>query len=279
MPNPKNFNINGHLLTNHAEDWRWNNLGYWAKATDYGQACQELALLHAQAVNLQSGQDVLELACGYGAAFELWQRQFKVNKIDALEYRPQCVVDIKQQAWPSVNQVVEGRFDSPLKAPLNNQQYDVVLCVDAAYHAQSLNQFLAVLSSALKPLGHFAFSTLMLADDYAQYSLGQRAFAQSLLRMAHVSQTSVLSAEQVSNLAQQQHLTNLLIKPLNQHVFLGFANWIENRAALLSLKDKLTADWQKISLTAQWCRWLANNPLLEYVLISGQKAPSPCERE
>ena len=274
MPNPKNFNINGHLLTNHAEDWRWNNLGYWAKAIDYGQACQDLAYLHGQAAKLQEQQKILELACGYGAAFELWYKRFKVKQIDALDLRPHCIADIKEQAWPFVQQVSQGRFDSPLDKAFYNQQYDAVLCIDAAYHAQSLTQFLEVVSSALKPTGYFAFSTLILADDYADYSLGQRAFAQSLLRMAHVSQHSVLSVEHIEKIAHQHQLENLQIQALNQHVFLGFANWIESRASQLSLKEKLSADWQKISLTAQWCRWLANNPLLEYVLISGQKASS-----
>lgn len=267
MPKPEQFNINGQLLTANAQDWHWNNLGYWADSADYGQACQALARLHGQAAQLQAGQHILELACGYGAAFELWKNTFNINKISALEYRPQCVSHIKHHGLTSA--IYVGRFDYPLPSPLNATTYDAVLCVDAAYHAQSLAQFLAVITPALKSGGRFAFSTLILADDYASFPLNKRIIAQSLLRLANISQASVLSAAQIKHLAAQQQFSDLTIQPLNQPVFLGFADWVTHRAAQLSFKDKIHADWQKIYLTAQWCRWLANNPLLSYVLISG----------
>jgi hypothetical protein len=91
MPKPEYFNINGQLLSPNPQHWIWNNLGNWANENDYGMACQALARLHGQAAQLRAGQHVLELACGYGAAFELWKAEFKINKISALEYRPQCV--------------------------------------------------------------------------------------------------------------------------------------------------------------------------------------------
>lgn len=267
MPKPDKFNINSQLLSENAHDWHWNNLGYWTDSTDYGQACQALARLHGDAAQLQTGQHILELACGYGAAFGLWKNIFNINKISALEYRPHCVNYIKDHDLTS--SIYAGRFDYPLPYPLNTTTYDAVLCVDAAYHAQSLAQFLAVIRSALKNGGRFAFSTLVLADDYASFSIHKRVITQGLLALANISQASVLTATQIKDLAAQQKFSDLTIQPLNQAVFLGFADWVTHRATQLSFKDKIHADWQKIYLTAQWCRWLANNPLLSYVLISG----------
>jgi hypothetical protein len=71
-------------------------------------------------------------------------------------------------------------------------------------------------------------------------------------------------------LAQQQQFTDIQIVPLNS-VFSGFAQWIEQRATQLPQQLKLSKDWQKIYLTARWCKWLVNQPLLCYVLVSGKK--------
>ena len=273
MPNPQHFNINGQLLSNNPQHHVWNNLGYWAKDNDYGAACQALARLHGQAAQLHAGEHILELACGYGAAFELWQKEFNINKISALEYRPQCVDYIKQQSLAQLVQISQGRF-YPLPKQLNDVEYDAVVCVDAAYHAQSLTQFLAVIASALKTEGRFAFSTLMLADDYTNYALTQRMFAQALLRLANINKANVLSHAQIIQAAQQQQLTDIQIVPLNS-VFAGFAQWIEQRASQLPQYLKLSKDWQKIYLTARWCKWLVNYPLLRYVLVSGKKSPLP----
>jgi len=269
MPNPKNFNINGQLLSSNPQHHVWNNLGYWANDNDYGAACQALARLHGQAAQLHAGKHILELACGYGAAFELWQTEFNINKISALEYRPQCVDYIKQQSLVQLVHISEGRF-YPLPKPLSEVEYDAVVCVDAAYHAQSLTQFFGVIASALKKEGRFAFSTLMLADDYTNYHLTQRVFAQGLLRLAHINKANVLSHAQIMQLAQQQQLTDIQIVPLNS-VFSGFAQWIEQRATQLPQQLKLSKDWQKIYLTARWCKWLVNHPMLCYVLVSGKK--------
>ena len=269
MPKPEYFNINGQLLSPNPQHWIWNNLGNWANENDYGMACQALSRLHGQAAQLRAGQHVLELACGYGAAFELWQNEFNVNKISALEYRPQCVAHIKQESLAQLVQISEGRF-YPLPKQLTHVGYDAVVCVDAAYHAQSLAQFLGVIASVLKTEGRFAFSTLMLADDYANYQLTQRVFVQGVLRLANINKANVLSHAQIMQLAHQQHLLDIQIVPLNS-VFAGFAQWVEQRGTQLPQSLKLSKDWQKIYLTARWCNWLVNHPLLSYVLVSGKK--------
>ncbi|PTQ90443.1 class I SAM-dependent methyltransferase [Agitococcus lubricus] len=263
------FDINTLLLTANPDDWRWSNLGYWANARDYGQACQQLALLHGQAVDLQAGQHLLELGCGYGAALALWQQQFQVSQIDALEYRPHCVEQIQAQQYPALARVCQGRFDRPLKAPLAGQHYDAVLCVDAAYHAQSLEQFLALIASALKPSGQFAFSTLLLASTYSDYPWQQRAGIRAALALARVNRMAVLSEVQLLKIAQEQGLT-VKLQSLTEHVFSGFAAWIALRESQLSQQQKRGADWQKIYWTARFCRYLSQHPLLDYVLVSGQ---------
>lgn len=270
MKHEKYFDTNGHLLANNAHDWRWNNLGYWSGGVNYGEACRALARLHGEYAQLQAGQALLELACGYGAAFDIWHDEFGVNNISGLEYRSHCVQAIQQHQ--AVQNVVQGSFDQPLASSLTHQLYDAVVCVDAAYHAQSLDRFLATACSVLKPQGKLVFSTLMLSANYPQQALWTRVLNQRLLKMAHIKLHSVLNQQALIAFCVRHQLHQVQIIKLNQAVLAGFVQWVQQRHTQLSWQQKYRADWQKIYATARWCQWLLTHNLLDYVLVCATKS-------
>jgi len=271
------FEIAGQLLAGTAGDWRWNNLGDWQIATSYEQACRDLARRHAVMAGLSAHDQLLELACGYGASLDLWREQFQVSHIRALEYR-QCCVDVIQQASASTNQattgkieVLQGRFDQPLPAALAQQSFDTVLCVDAAYHATSLAAFLDTARMVLRPNGILCFSTLMWTDEAAKKSDLQVKICQQLLQLAQIPAASVLSRTQIISLLEQSGWIDVQIQPIEQHVFAGFARWIDQQHAHLSTRQRYSMAWQKIRATARLCKWLNQKTLLHYVMIRAVK--------
>lgn len=273
------FEIAGQLLAGQG-DWRWNNLGDWQTATSYEQACRDLAKRHAAMAGLSAQDQLLELACGYGASLDLWRDQFQVTHIGALEYRQRCV-DVIQQASANTNQattgkieVRQGRFDQPLPAALAQQSFDTVLCIDAAYHAASLAAFLSTAYNALRPNGVLCFSTLLWTDAAAKKSDLQVKICRKLLQLANIPAASVLNPAEISSLFDQSGWTRVQIQPIEQHVFLGFAGWVDQQHAHLSMRQRYSMAWQKIRATARLCAWLNKNNLLHYVMIRAVKSPT-----
>lgn len=271
-PRPERFAIDGALLAGPDGDWRWNNLGYWREANGYTEACAALARLHAQAAHLSAGESVLELACGYGAALSLWQQEFAAGSLYGLEYREQCVQAIQNVSVLDQPRVAVGRFDDPLpdllSEPLRRHPVDAVLCVDAAYHARSLDDFLDSLSPGLKTNGRLVFSTLVRADDPAPFWRRQRNGV--LLRLASMPDASVLSAKGLQAVLNQ-HGFDARLEDISDCVFAGFADWVRRRQQQLRPDQSRSAAWLKIRLTGHWCDALAADQSLRYVMVTGRK--------
>lgn len=135
----------------------WSNLGYWQQLQDYPLACQTLADQIAEAVQLKGSDRVLDLGCGQGASLLHWIEQYHVRQLSAVELQAECVKRI-QHELPQVEIYCQSFLD--LQQPVILNSFDVVLCLDAAYHSD-LNSFLRSASSVLNSKGRIAFHYLM----------------------------------------------------------------------------------------------------------------------
>ncbi len=264
------FAIDGALLAGPGGDVRWNNLGDWHQAADYAQACRSLARRHGEAAALAPGKRVLELACGFGAGIDLWREHFGVAHICALELRQTCVAALQDrlQAQEDI-EVYRGRFDVPLPAPLRKQRFDVVLCVDAAYHARSLDDFLATALGALADEGRLVFSTLVWANGSP--SAWRRALARQLLRTAGIPPTSLFSESRLRALLLRHELHELKLERLTADVLPGFHRWVTHRHRQLPQRLRWSAAWLKIRGAAALCAYLYRHRLVDYVLVSARR--------
>ena len=304
--NAERFDIDGALLAGPTGDARWNNLGYWRETADYTGACAALARLHGQVAGLKPDQCVLELACGQGASFDIWARDFAVGRISALEYRQSSVsaqsvsarsvsaYALARSPLPLEIDVALGRFDSALPESLAGQVFDAVLCVDAAYHARSLQDFARTAAGVLAPDGMLVFSTLLrpaaaeprparsapTCSAPACSALGMRRglgrvlsdiVLSVLLKTAAIPPGSILTADDLRATLQHNGLARIEIQDLSASVFAGFARWVEHRHRQLSWRQRWSPGWLKIRVTGRWCASIDRRRLLRYVLVSAQR--------
>ena len=263
------FDIPGQLLAGPGGDWRWNNLGYWSQDACYSTACRQLAKLHGEALSLQPHHRLLELACGYGAGLELWQRTYGVTDCHALELRQGCVDHLINRQSVPVERVTLGSFVSCTSIASWREGFDALVCVDAAYHAPSLVAFTDTLTYALKPGGKAAFSTL-LSTEFAEPAWHRR-----LRRAAGISDASVVSEGALTQTLAAGGLQLASIQYLEHGVFGGFSDWVSQRHSELSWRQRTNLAWFKVLATAHWCRYLARRPVLRYGLVQIIKAPLP----
>ncbi|MFV5645149.1 class I SAM-dependent methyltransferase, partial [Acinetobacter baumannii] len=121
-----------------SEELAWTNLGFWKNTQTYREACRQLADQLAQAVNLNSKDHLLDLGCGQGASLLHWLQHYHPKSLSAVELQASCVNKI-QKLIPEISQIFCGSFLN-LKQFEFKQRFDVVLCIDAAYHSH-LNSF------------------------------------------------------------------------------------------------------------------------------------------
>lgn len=266
------FAIATELLADQAGGPAWSSLGYWAQATDYPEACRRLALLVGEAAELTASDTVLDLACGQGASLVLWPQAFGVQQITAIELQARCVAAIRAESLPAVQAIHQARFDSlPLPEALPAHAFDAVLCVDAAYHARSLADFVAFTGEALKPEGRLVFTTLVQSKALIT-SRWRRGLLRLLLAAAHVPAASVQTSGELRQTLSQQGLCCVAIRHLDADVYNGFADFVQRRGHELPWSSKFSAGWCKIRLTAWLCRLLHRTGYLHYSLIKSYRA-------
>lgn len=256
------YAINAKLLGDDSE-CAWTNLGYWDDASSsYSFACQQLAEHLAQAVQLQPKDRVLDLGCGQGASLKYWLEHYKIHDLEAVELQQNCVNKI--QKYLQLNAIHCQSFLDLSQIPFNNR-FDVVMCIDAAYHSD-LNLFLNSANFVLNHNGRLGFHYLMLSDQVL--SSKQKIKYIGLLKAADVTFKHLKKQEHIQQLIQQQGFDTVQIHDISEQVLLGFSDYISKQ--LLHVQQR-GMDHFKIQMTAKLCRTLFKDGVIKYVQISAQK--------
>ncbi|WP_202743132.1 SAM-dependent methyltransferase [Acinetobacter calcoaceticus] len=243
----------------------WTNLGFWKNTQNYREACCQLADHLAQAVNLNSKDHLLDLGCGQGASLLHWLQYYQPKSLSAVELQSKCVNKI-QKLIPEINQIYSGSFLN-LKQFEFKQFFDVVLCIDAAYHSH-LNSFLDSVVSVLNSKGRLGFHYLMRADSCQNMTVLQEQKYRYLLKAADVVWDNVPNEKTLRNALEQQGFANIQIEDLSEQVLLGFSQYIQNQQE--RNQSRGLANF-KIQMTAKLCRQLYQNGYVRYIQITAIK--------
>ncbi len=114
----------------------------------------------AHAARLTRGDYVLSLACGAGEELRRWTTHFGAAEVLGVERDARRAQLARVSSASNIRVVTASAWDC-VATP---GTFDVVLCLDAAYHLSPRADFLSAAHAALKPGGRLAFTDLVLAD-------------------------------------------------------------------------------------------------------------------
>ena len=265
-----------HTLLDASMQWpAWTNLGCWqlpdgSALTQYVEAAEQLALRIGIAAITAPGQSVVDLGCGHGASLLLWQQRFAAAQIIGIERQQSCVAGWQPSASISLHQ---GRFDQlplpeAITASLPAAGADAVVCVDAAYHADSLGAFAAVAQRLLRAQGQLAFTTVLRP---ARTSLTQQLKQRLMTRLSGIPSASFLNASELQRTLTRLGFDDIRIEYLDREVLQGFADFVTRRAAELPRAQRHSLAWLKIAATSTLCQYWFRRQEVRYVLVSATR--------
>ena len=243
----------------------WTNLGFWKNTQNYREACRQLADHLAQAVNLNSKDHLLDLGCGQGASLLHWLQHYRLKSVSAVDLQVDCVHKI-QKLIPEISQIYAGSFLN-LKQFEFKKCFDVVLCIDAAYHSH-LNSFLDSITPVLNSNARLGFHYLMRADSCQNMTVLQEQKHRYLLKAADVVWDAVPTERMLRNTLEQKGFVGIQIEDVSEQVLLGFSQYIQNQQE--RNQSRGLANF-KIQMTAKLCRQLYQNGYVRYIQITAIK--------
>ena len=252
----------------------WSNLGDWSEATEYSAACHALACRIGRAANLSSAHTLLEIACGHGASLSVWPEVFDVQVVDAIELQQRALASIEGDRPPAlrhlwqadVNLIFSGARPWP-----QEERYDALVVVDAAYHFHELRTFLEQSSSRLRSGGRIAFTTMISGSQWALAADWQKHLVLQLAARALISAGSLVTEQELAASFLAAGFEVPSCEVLDQEVLEGFVSFVDRRRKELGWRQRGSAGWWKVEATAAAARHLVRTGLLHYVLLKAVK--------
>jgi SAM-dependent methyltransferase len=134
------------------------NFGYWdANIADPAAAGDRLVEKLLEFLPERRGK-ILDVACGHGASTKYLSRFFKARNITGIGIVPAQIESARQRA-PKCRFTVMDATTLDFRA----DRFDVVICVEAAFHFQTRARFFAEAFRVLKPGGYLLLSDLLMA--------------------------------------------------------------------------------------------------------------------
>jgi len=252
----------------------WSNLGDWSEATEYSAACHALACRIGRAAKLSSADTVLEIACGHGASLSVWPDAFGVQVVDAIERQTTAIASIEADRPPALRHLWQADMNlilAGIRPWPQEERYDALVVVDAAYHFHELRTFLDQSSSRLRSGGRIAFTTLIRGSQWELAAEWQKHLVLQLAARALIPAGSLVNEQELATAFQTAGFGLPSCEVLDREVLEGFACFVARRRKELDWRQRGSAGWWKVEATAAAARYLLRTGLLQYVLLKAVK--------
>ncbi len=261
----KDFFDTAELVLNAPGDTAWGNFGYWNEAETFPEACEELARIVADAIELGPDDHLLDLGFGMGEQLRLWHTAYGLNRLTGLN-PARSQVDFAQSRLPADGFVLHSRgaeelVDVNIDPPVNK-----ALALDCAYHFPQRAQVFAEVAQRLPVGGLFAWTDLYLPPRAP--SLARRAKLAAICTSAKIPRENLIELDAYSRMLQSAGLELVEQEDLSDAVLAPFALWwrcsdVQHR---LSRRHRL-----KYDLTAQVVESAAMDDLFRYGLFVARR--------
>lgn len=238
---------------------RYLNLGYWAEATDYDDACDALAEQLGLTVGMGAGDRVLDVGFGFGDQDDFWLRRFGPASITGLNITP-LHVETARRRFPDPR--LDFRPGSATDMPIPDASVDRVTALECAFHFVTRADFFREAFRVLRPGGTLGTADILPVPDRpinGYFARLTRAFWQ-IPDANWVRWTDYEAALRGAGFVdiQVRSIRVLVYAPVWRH------------AARIARDPAHSADWSPI------VRWIVRLPptaldSLDYLLVSARK--------
>ncbi|KAI8060835.1 S-adenosyl-L-methionine-dependent methyltransferase [Gongronella butleri] len=270
-------------LNLHAPRSLWCNMGYWpldpaATPTSFAHACEHLVRMVIDPMEIQPGQAVLDVAYGCGDSCfyiadhykarvtgitnEQQQWQVSMDRLHALPEPQQRLVQLKQGSATALAATLGKGADA---------SFDRVVCVDAAYHFETREQFLQQAAQQLVPRGRIGLYDLVLGKDQVA-----AWWWRVLARIVDIPVANWIDKDEYEAQLLNAGFKDVVITPLNPElVFGGIANHCFHQLAMI--RQWHMGHWSHaayLRFSGHLFAYLARGEFFTPVLVHATKAPS-----
>uniref|UniRef100_A0A7S0P4Y7 phosphoethanolamine N-methyltransferase n=1 Tax=Calcidiscus leptoporus TaxID=127549 RepID=A0A7S0P4Y7_9EUKA len=203
----------------------WCNLGLWdTPGCTFRKACEALALKLARAAGLSSTDSVLDIGIGFGDQTALWVDEFNVNNVVAVEHSAAAAAGARSLLAKYDRVAVFQACANSLPPNVRQARYDVVLCLDCAYHFRTRGAFVDQLASLLRAGGRFAAIDLLPAHATSWFA---RALQALVAVLTDIPRANLCSTDEYTTMLQSAGFSSVSIEkvecaifgPLSEHAF------------------------------------------------------------
>lgn len=243
------------------------NLGYWAEAESYDDACEALAQELGELAELGPGLRALDAGFGFADQDLLWAGQHPDLQLVGFNVTPaQVELGRERVAEAGLAERVDLRQGSALATGEPDASFDRVLALESGFHFDTREAFFAEAFRLLRPGGILAMADLATRADAPPEGWAERLLGAVGRRVWQVPDANLYPAEGFRDRLDAAGFVDVEVRSIAEQVFAPFKRHARARQA-----DPEVVARANPFLRAAWRTATVDRAPLDYLMVRARR--------